>query len=113
MPGVFVWEIDNLLPIPLDDDYVGKFFEGDCYIVMLTFLDEAQNLAWKIHYWIGKECAVSDSQPQFNHLPAFVGNECLAQIGSILKIRFGAPGTTLETAPFAVGQEGLLCHPCG
>lgn len=58
MPGVFVWEIDNLLPVPLDDIFVGKFFEGDCYIVMYTCLDETHNLAWKIHYWIGNECTV-------------------------------------------------------
>ncbi|XP_018497358.1 protein flightless-1 [Galendromus occidentalis] len=79
MPGVFVWEIDNLLPVPLDDDYIGKFFEGDCYIVMLTYLDEAQNLAWKIHYWIGRECALDKQACSAIHavnLRNFLGARC-------------------------------------
>uniref|UniRef100_A0A2R5LN85 Putative actin regulatory gelsolin/villin family n=1 Tax=Ornithodoros turicata TaxID=34597 RepID=A0A2R5LN85_9ACAR len=61
MPGLFIWEIDNFLPIPLDEAFLGKFYEGDCYIVLKTFMDESQNLDWLIYYWIGS-CATLDKK---------------------------------------------------
>jgi len=32
--GVTVWEIENFLPNQVEDCLHGKFYEGDCYIVL-------------------------------------------------------------------------------
>ena len=52
-PGIFIWEIENFLPNIIDDEFHGKFYEADCYIVLKTFTDENQSLDWQIFYWIG------------------------------------------------------------
>ncbi len=38
---------------------IGKFYEGDCYIILQTFINEQLNLDWKIWYWIGEKATVS------------------------------------------------------
>lgn len=52
-PGLLVWEIENFVPAPVDEVAHGKFFEGDCYIVLKTSVDEQGALTWDIHFWIG------------------------------------------------------------
>lgn len=84
MPGLTIWEIENFLPNRIDEVAYGKFYEGDCYIVLKTGLDENQSLSWEIYFWIGGKAPVS------------VG------------LSLGAP--TL-TGCCAAGQEGLLGHP--
>lgn len=37
----------------------GKFYEGDCYIVLKTKLDDAGSLHWEIFFWIGEKATVS------------------------------------------------------
>ena len=37
---------------------LGKFYEGDCYIVLQTFIDETNSLDWRIWYWIGEKASV-------------------------------------------------------
>ena len=41
---------------------LGKFYEGDCYIVLKTFIDESNSLDWHIWYWIGEKASVSDGE---------------------------------------------------
>lgn len=36
----------------------GKFYEGDCYIILKTALDEQGSLTWEIHFWIGEKASV-------------------------------------------------------
>ena len=38
---------------------IGKFYEGDCYIILQTFINDSHNLDWKIWYWIGEKATVS------------------------------------------------------
>ncbi|KAL1442183.1 hypothetical protein MTO96_030894 [Rhipicephalus appendiculatus] len=79
MPGTFVWEIDNFLPNPLDESLVGKFYEGDCYIVLKTFVEESQNLNWLIYYWIGSETTLDKKACAAIHavnLRNFLGAHC-------------------------------------
>lgn len=59
IPGLTIWEIENFLPNQIDESVYGKFYEGDCYIVLQTFLDDSQNLDWKIFFWIGEKSTVS------------------------------------------------------
>lgn len=51
--GLTVYEIENFLPNEVDEGLHGKFYEGDCYIILKTDVDEKDNLSWQIFYWIG------------------------------------------------------------
>lgn len=52
-PGLTVWEIENFYPNQIEETAHGKFYEGDCYIVLNTFIDESGSIDWKIYFWIG------------------------------------------------------------
>ena len=41
---------------------MGKFYEGDCYIVLRTYIDDTNSLNWEIWYWIGEHATVSEEQ---------------------------------------------------
>lgn len=76
VPGLTVWEIENFLPNKIEDVTHGKFYEGDCYIVLKTFLLENQ-LSWEIYFWIGsattldkKACAAIHAVNLRNYLGA-------------------------------------------
>lgn len=34
IPGVSVWQIENFLPVQVDEAFHGKFYEADCYIIL-------------------------------------------------------------------------------
>ncbi len=34
IPGVTAWQIENFIPIQVDEAFHGKFYEADCYIVL-------------------------------------------------------------------------------
>lgn len=53
IPGLTIWEIENFLPNKIDEVVHGKFYEGDCYIVLKTSLDDNGQLSWEIYFWIG------------------------------------------------------------
>ena len=55
IPGIVCYEIEKFLPSPLDSSQNGKFYEGDCYIILRTFIDDTGNLSWQIYYWIGSQ----------------------------------------------------------
>nr|XP_006817675.1 PREDICTED: protein flightless-1 homolog [Saccoglossus kowalevskii] len=54
LPGITVWQIENFLPIQVDEALYGKFYEADCYIVLNSFIDEAGCLDYHIYFWIGE-----------------------------------------------------------
>lgn len=77
LPGLTVWEIENFLPNKIDEVVHGKFYEGDCYIVLKTVLDEHGQLGWHIFFWIGalatldkKACAAIHAVNLRNYLGA-------------------------------------------
>ncbi|XP_013145269.1 PREDICTED: protein flightless-1 [Papilio polytes] len=57
-PGLQVWEIENFIPAPVDEVAHGKFFEGDCYIILKTSIQEQGQLCWDIHFWIGSKATL-------------------------------------------------------
>ncbi|XP_070580511.1 protein flightless-1 homolog isoform X2 [Ptychodera flava] len=57
-PGLTIWQIENFLPIQVDEALYGKFYEADCYIVLNTFIDDDSNLDWQIYFWIGSEASL-------------------------------------------------------
>lgn len=76
-PGLTVWEIENFYPNQIEEAAHGKFYEGDCYIVLHTFMDESGSLDWKIYFWIGdkatldkKTCSAIHSVNLRNYLGA-------------------------------------------
>ncbi|KAG2455495.1 FLII protein, partial [Polypterus senegalus] len=58
VPGVTIWQIENFVPMIVDDTFHGKFYEADCYIVLKTYLDDGGALTWQIFYWIGQEASL-------------------------------------------------------
>lgn len=59
VPGLTIWEIENFLPNRIEEVAYGKFYEGDCYIVLKTTVDENESLSWEIYFWIGEKASVS------------------------------------------------------
>ncbi len=53
IPGIVCYEIDKFLPHIVDGSKIGKFHEGDCYVVLKTFIDQSNSLNWQIYFWIG------------------------------------------------------------
>lgn len=78
VPGLTVWEIENFLPNKIEDVTHGKFYAGDCYIVLKTFLLETQ-LSWEIYFWIGSATTLDKKACAAIHavnLRNFLGARC-------------------------------------
>uniref|UniRef100_A0A8B9L8U4 Protein flightless-1 homolog n=1 Tax=Astyanax mexicanus TaxID=7994 RepID=A0A8B9L8U4_ASTMX len=79
IPGVSVWQIENFLPVQVDETFHGKFYEADCYIILKTFLDDNGALNWHIFYWIGQEATLDKKAGSAIHavnLRNYLGAEC-------------------------------------
>lgn len=59
VPGLTIWEIENFLPNRIEEVAYGKFYEGDCYIVLKTLVDDNESFTWEIYFWIGEKAPVS------------------------------------------------------
>lgn len=75
--GLTIWEIVDFYPVLIDPNLYGKFYEGDCYIILNTQVDENLSLNWSIYYWIGsdssidkKACSAIHAVSLRNHLNA-------------------------------------------
>lgn len=78
LPGLTIWEIENFVPNKIDEVTHGKFYEGDCYIVLKTFLQENQ-LSWEIYFWIGSKTSLDKKACAAIHavnLRNFLGARC-------------------------------------
>lgn len=58
IPGLTIWEIENFLPNKIEQVIHGKFYQGDCYIVLKTYVDDNGQLIWQIYFWIGAEATL-------------------------------------------------------
>ncbi|CAJ0915080.1 unnamed protein product [Ranitomeya imitator] len=79
IPGITAWQIENFIPIQVDEALHGKFYEADCYIVLKTFLDDNGGLHWEIYYWIGQEASLDKKACSAIHavnLRNYLGAEC-------------------------------------
>ena len=56
-PGLTVWQIDNFYPVLQDDTLHGKFYTGDCYIILYSIV-ENHDLKHQIYFWIGQESSL-------------------------------------------------------
>lgn len=50
-PGLHIWRVEKLKPVPVARENHGVFFSGDSYLVLHNGPEEASHL----HLWIGKE----------------------------------------------------------
>ncbi|XP_074112341.1 FLII actin remodeling protein isoform X6 [Cotesia typhae] len=79
VPGLSVWEIENFLPNQIEEVAHGKFYEGDCYIILKTTLDESGSLMWSIFFWIGEKATLDKRACAAIHavnLRNFLGAQC-------------------------------------
>ncbi|NXF55382.1 VILI protein, partial [Oceanites oceanicus] len=53
-PGLQIWRIENMEMVPVPTKSYGNFYEGDCYVLLLT-RKTGSNFSYNIHYWLGKE----------------------------------------------------------
>ena len=56
--GLNVWQIDNFYPVLQDEALYGKFYTGDCYIVLDTQFSPSRELLHQIYFWIGDESSL-------------------------------------------------------
>ncbi|KAF7033279.1 hypothetical protein CFC21_044390 [Triticum aestivum] len=55
-----VWCIDGNTRSPLPKEDNGKFYSGDCYIVLYTYHSGDKKEEYYLNYWIGKESTADD-----------------------------------------------------
>ncbi|XP_030927688.1 villin-2 isoform X1 [Quercus lobata] len=59
--GTEIWRIENFQPVPLPKSEYGKFYMGDCYIVLQTAQGKGGAYTLDIHFWIGKDSSQDES----------------------------------------------------
>jgi len=55
-PGLEIWRIENMKPVRVKKEDFGKFFGGDCYIVLNT-VEKKGSIEQDLFFWIGDECS--------------------------------------------------------
>ncbi|KAJ7972210.1 villin 2 [Quillaja saponaria] len=59
--GTEIWRIENFQPVPLPKSEHGKFYMGDCYIVLQTIQGRGGAYFYDIHFWIGKDTSQDEA----------------------------------------------------
>ncbi|XP_024975337.1 villin-3-like [Cynara cardunculus var. scolymus] len=57
-----VWSIDGGAKNPIASEDIGKFYSGDCYIVLYTYHSREKKEDFYLCYWIGKDSTEEDQQ---------------------------------------------------
>ena len=56
-----IWRIENFEPEPVDPDFYGQFYAGDCYIILYTYM--VNNIErYIIYFWLGQVGVVSSCE---------------------------------------------------
>ncbi|KAI5719900.1 hypothetical protein M8J76_016466 [Diaphorina citri] len=80
IPGLTIWEIENFLPNQVEEVLHGKFYEGDCYIILSTGVDDnTGHLTHNIFFWIGTKATLDKRACSAIHavnLRNFLAAEC-------------------------------------
>ncbi|KAB1200164.1 Villin-2 [Morella rubra] len=59
--GTEIWRIENFQPVPLPKSEYGKFYMGDCYIILQTTQGKGGAYLLDIHFWIGKDSSQDEA----------------------------------------------------
>ncbi|KAJ8253082.1 hypothetical protein GJAV_G00208910 [Gymnothorax javanicus] len=51
-PGLQIWRVEKLELAPIPAKMYGRFFEGDCYVILYT-RKIGKGFSYDIHYWLG------------------------------------------------------------
>jgi hypothetical protein len=55
-PGLEIWRIEKMTPVPWPRERYGQFHVGDSYICLHTKgREHSSTLQWDIHFWLGSE----------------------------------------------------------
>ncbi|XP_010554831.1 PREDICTED: villin-3 isoform X2 [Tarenaya hassleriana] len=60
-PGTEIWRIENFQPVPVPKSEHGKFYMGDCYIILQTTQNKGGAYQYDIHFWIGKDTSQDEA----------------------------------------------------
>ncbi|XP_036618059.1 adseverin [Trichosurus vulpecula] len=60
-PGLQVWRIEKMELVPVPTEQYGSFYVGDAYLVLCTRQGSRKDLAYRLHFWLGKECTQDES----------------------------------------------------
>ncbi|XP_018408090.1 PREDICTED: villin-1 [Nanorana parkeri] len=58
-PGLQIWRIENMEMVPVPEKTFGNFFDGDCYLLLMTH-KVSNNFSYDIHFWIGNNSSVDE-----------------------------------------------------
>ncbi|XP_038149535.1 villin-1 isoform X1 [Cyprinodon tularosa] len=59
-PGLQIWTINKMRMATVPTKAFGKFFEGDCYIILNIKKNKGVGESIDIHYWIGKSSSLDE-----------------------------------------------------
>jgi len=59
--GLEIWRIEKLQAVPVCKESCGKFFTGDCYIILKTTALKNGSFRHDIHYWLGKDTSQDEA----------------------------------------------------
>lgn len=58
-PGLQIWRIENMEMVPVPEKTFGNFFDGDCYVLLMTH-KVSNNFSYDIHFWVGNNSSVDE-----------------------------------------------------
>uniref|UniRef100_A0A453T2R3 Gelsolin-like domain-containing protein n=1 Tax=Aegilops tauschii subsp. strangulata TaxID=200361 RepID=A0A453T2R3_AEGTS len=59
--GLEIWRIEKLQAVSVPRKSHGKFFTGDCYIILKTSALKNGSFCQEIHYWLGKDTSQDEA----------------------------------------------------
>eukprot|EP00163_Fabomonas_tropica_P012650 TRINITY_DN23990_c0_g1_i1.p1 TRINITY_DN23990_c0_g1~~TRINITY_DN23990_c0_g1_i1.p1 ORF type:complete len:848 (+),score=337.64 TRINITY_DN23990_c0_g1_i1:44-2545(+) len=61
-PGTWVWRVEEMKMVPVDEKYHGQFYTGDSYICLFaTQTPGYSSLTYDVHFWLGSETTQDES----------------------------------------------------
>jgi len=59
--GTYVWRIEQFIVTEVPKNMVGKFYDGDAYIVLHSVKNAGGSLSHTIHFWLGDGCSQDEA----------------------------------------------------
>ncbi|XP_056409065.1 villin-1-like [Hyla sarda] len=57
--GLQIWRIENMEMVPIPEKTFGNFFDGDCYILLMTH-KTSSTFTYDLHFWVGNNSSVDE-----------------------------------------------------
>ncbi|KAL3899252.1 MAG: hypothetical protein SGPRY_012675 [Prymnesium sp.] len=59
LPGLLIWRIESLAPVPVDKSHHGRFYSGDAYVLLHT-RRVWPKLSHEVYFWLGESSTVDE-----------------------------------------------------